>query len=160
MKFLRAWKAKKRFKNSLDVFREKESQWLDQSITYYARSEEQESESISAEEALSRPDSQDWRKDIKNEMDSLVKNETYEITILLLSKKALKTKWVFKEKDVYENNKFKARLVIKGYSQKESVDYCETFSRKLRITEISFFVSGQRKSHGKPHGCDNGLSTR
>lgn len=61
-------------------------------ITYYARSEEQESESISAEDALSRPDSQGWRKSIKNKMDSLVKNETYEITILLLSKKALKTK--------------------------------------------------------------------
>lgn len=44
-------------------------------ITYYARSEEQESESISAEEILSRLDSQGWRKDIKNEMDSLVKND-------------------------------------------------------------------------------------
>lgn len=66
---------------------------------------------------------------------------TYEITILLLSKKALKTKWVFKEKDVYGNKKFKARLVIKSYSQKEDVDYCEMFSLVINYASLRYLFS-------------------
>lgn len=66
---------------------------------------------------------------------------TYEITILPPGKKALKTKWVFKEKDVYRNKKFKTRLVIKGCSQKEGVDYRETLSLVVNYALLRYLFS-------------------
>ena len=38
--------------------------------------------------------------------------------------KAIGCRWVFRKKD---NEQYKARLVVKGYSQKESIDYNEIF---------------------------------
>ena len=53
-------------------------------------------------------------------MDSLQKNDTYELVELPEGKKALKNKWVFKlKKDVNKLVKYKACLVVKGFGQSE-----------------------------------------
>ena len=52
-------------------------------------------------------------------MDSLWKNDTYELTELPKERKALKNKWVFKLKNDHEKVlKYKARLLVKGFGQK------------------------------------------
>ena len=51
----------------------------------------------------------------------------------------MRCKWIFKKKSrssIEEFIHYKAHLVVKGYSQKEGVDYNETFSLVARHTSI------------------------
>ena len=61
-------------------------------------------------------------------MNSLWKNDTYKLIELPKGRKALKNKWVFKLKNDDEKLlKYKARLVVKGLSQKQGIDFDEFF---------------------------------
>ena len=65
---------------------------------------------------------------MKDEMDSLLRNQTWELTELLLRKKALHNKWVYRVKTEHDGSKrYKARLVVKGFQQKQGIDYSEIF---------------------------------
>ncbi|KMQ87798.1 gag-pol polyprotein [Lasius niger] len=98
-------------------------------ITYYAINEEGRTEPLTIEEALRGSDSQNWRESMESEINSLVKNKSYETVALPAGKEVLKTKSVFTEKkDKAGKKKFKARLVIQGCSQKQDINYQETFS--------------------------------
>ena len=56
---------------------------------------------------------------MKDEMSSLPKNKTWELTTLPEGKKALQNKWVYRVKTKHDGNKwFKARLFVKGFQQK------------------------------------------
>ena len=48
------------------------------------------------------------------------------------------SKWIFKIKHVANRSieKYKARFVVRGFSQKEGVDYDETFALVARYTSI------------------------
>ena len=78
------------------------------------------------EKAKSHKDGDKWIKAIESEMDSLIKNDTYELVQLPKGKRTLKNKWVFKLK---KDNmpKSKARLVVKGFGQKKGVHFDEIF---------------------------------
>ena len=74
---------------------------------------------------------------MQEEMNSLHKNKTYELVELPKGKKALKNKWVFKlKKDSEKLVKSKARLEVKGFSQKHWVDFDEIFSLVVKISPI------------------------
>ena len=61
---------------------------------------------------------------MKDEMDSLLENQTWELTELSVGKKVLHNKWVYRIKNEHDSNKrYKARLVVKGFQQKEGIDY-------------------------------------
>ena len=66
---------------------------------------------------------------LDDEIRSLQKNNTWVLTELPAGKRALLNKWVFRimtEPD--GKRRFKARLVVKGYSQRKVIDYAEIFS--------------------------------
>ena len=53
---------------------------------------------------------------MKDEMDSLLGNQIWELTELLVGKKALHNKWVYRIKNEHDGSKrYKARLVVKGF---------------------------------------------
>ena len=53
---------------------------------------------------------------MKDDMDSLLGNHTWELTKLLVGKKALHNKWVYGIKNEHDGSKrYKARLVVKGF---------------------------------------------
>uniref|UniRef100_A0A2N9HUM1 Integrase catalytic domain-containing protein n=1 Tax=Fagus sylvatica TaxID=28930 RepID=A0A2N9HUM1_FAGSY len=61
------------------------------------------------------------------------------LTKLPKGKKPIGCKWVFKKKEAVsekEGERFKARLVVKGYSQRHGIDYDEVFSPVIRHTSI------------------------
>ena len=76
-------------------------------------------------------------KAMQEEKNSLHKNKTYELVELPKGKKALRNKWVFKlKKDSEKLVKYKARLVVKGFSQKHGIDLDEIFSPIVKMSYI------------------------
>ena len=74
---------------------------------------------------------------MKDEMDSLLGNQTWELTELLVGKKALHNKWVYRIKNEHDGSKrYKTRLVVKGFQQKEGIDYTKIFSLVVKISTI------------------------
>ena len=89
------------------------------------------------DQAMQVEDSVKWESAMKEEMDSLMSNQTWELAELPPGKKALHNKWVYRIKEEHDGNKrYKARLVVKGFQQKEGVDYNEIFSPVVKLTTI------------------------
>ena len=82
-------------------------------------------------------DSVQWKKAMEEELRSLDKNDTWSLVKLPAKKRILQKKWVFRVKDEVDGSKrYKARLVVKGFQQKEGVDYNEIFSPVVKMVTI------------------------
>ena len=67
----------------------------------------------------------------------LWKNDTYELTELPKERKTLKNKWVFKlNNDNEKLLEYKACLVVKGFGQKQGIEFDENFSRVMKMCSI------------------------
>ena len=95
-------------------------------------------EPANIQEAFNSEYSKEWQEATDSEYKSLLENETWELVDLPENRKAIGCKWVFKVK--YDKNgqieRFKGRLVAKGYSQQYNVDYREAFSPVVRFSSI------------------------
>ena len=91
------------------------------------------------EEALSNAK---WVCAMKEELESIEKNNTWEMVNLLERKKAIRVKWVYKVKENPKGKivKHKARLVAKGFLQREGIDYDEVFAPVARLETIRLVV--------------------
>ena len=85
-------------------------------------------------------------KAILEEMESLQKNNTYELVKLPKGRKALRKKWVYKLKKDGKGNmvKYKARLVVKGFSHKKGIDFDEIFSHIVKLSSIRIILETSR----------------
>ncbi|KAM1649748.1 hypothetical protein ACFX1Q_003249 [Malus domestica] len=86
----------------------------------------------------------EWGKAMDEEMNSLMKNNTWELVQLPLSKRVIGCKWVYTKKEGRpgeDNVRFKARVVAKGYTQKEGIDYNEVFSPVVKHSSIHIMLA-------------------
>lgn len=95
---------------------------------------------------MSCKESELWYDAMKEEMNSIKSNEVWDIVELPNGAKAIGCKWVFKtKKDSLGNiERYKARLIAKGFAKKEGIDYTKTFShvsKKYSLRIILALVS-------------------
>ena len=80
---------------------------------------------------------------MRDEMDSMMRNQVWELVILPPQRKPIGNKWVFKIKRWAHGmiDKFKAHLVAKGFTQIEGVGYEETLSLVVRMASIRLLLA-------------------
>ena len=85
------------------------------------------------------------------EIQSIEKNDTWELTSLPEGKKTIGVKWVYKTKYKSDGqvDKLKARLVVKGYKQKPGSDYYEVFAPVARVDTIRLVIALAAQENGR-----------
>lgn len=75
--------------------------------------------------------------------ESIMKNDVWEVVPRPNGKSVVTSKWIFKIKHAADGSidKYKARFVARGFSQKEGVDYDETFALVARYTSIGTIIA-------------------
>lgn len=73
------------------------------------------------EDIESRDAKKDWKKAVEEEFKVIEENETWKVVPKPEKEKILDTKWIFTKKSVGETEICKARLVVKGYQQKDQL---------------------------------------
>ncbi|KAL6327918.1 hypothetical protein AAG906_027329 [Vitis piasezkii] len=88
------------------------------------------SDLVTYQEAIHCPQFTSWKEAMDDEMNSMYMNGVWDLVELPHGCKPVGCKWVFKTKrdSSGQIERYKARLVVKGYSQREGIDFKETFS--------------------------------
>ena len=98
---------------------------------------------IPLREAVDGPDGKEWKKAIYQEDRSLIENQVWEIVERPKNKKVIGTRIVLRNKigGDGEVERRKARVVAKGFTQVQGVDYNESFSPVARLSSLRVLVA-------------------
>nr|GEZ41365.1 integrase, catalytic core [Tanacetum cinerariifolium] len=93
-----------------------------------------------------------WRNAMQQEIKAFKKNRTWTLEELPEGKRPIDSKWVYKTK--YKSNgeveRYKARFVAEGCTQREGVDYHETFSLVAKLVTVqTLLVQGTKLDKGE-----------
>jgi hypothetical protein len=105
------------------------------------------------EEAIQK---KEWENAMIEEYQSIIKNDVWEIVPRQKSKDVVSSKWLFKIKHVADGSieKYKERFVARGFSQKEGIEYEETFAPVARYTSMRTIIALAAKMKWKLHQMD------
>ena len=90
------------------------------------------------QEAVGGEESDLWRKSMDEEMRSLLENGTWELVEKPEGVKPVPMKWVYKiKRDALGNvERYKSRLVAKGYLQRQGIDFEEVYAPVSKHTTL------------------------
>lgn len=90
------------------------------------------------EQAINSSNKENWIDAMQEGLDSLLTNKTWILVDAPKNQKVIDNKWVFKVKRNPDTSieRFKARLVGRGFRQEYGIDYDETFSPVVRFSSI------------------------
>ncbi|KAH9752611.1 hypothetical protein KPL71_014762 [Citrus sinensis] len=110
--------------------------------TYTTISDEHVQDPTGYNEALINRDVEFWKKAINQEMESMYSNKVWELVEAPNEVKPIGCKWIYKRKRGVDGRveTFKVRLVAKGFTQKEGIDYEETFSPIAMLKSIRILL--------------------
>jgi hypothetical protein len=89
-------------------------------------------------DAMRRPDAKLWWDAFCDEIKAIIARHTWSLVDLPPGRRALPLKWVCKTKrdatNVFE--KYKGRIVVKGFAQEAELDFDQTFAPVIRIDSV------------------------
>ena len=108
------------------------------------------------EEAQKRPDWPKWDDAISKELDSLKKSGTWELVRRPPDANVIDSKWVLriKKNAAGEIDKYKARLVARGFTQIYGVDYYETYAPVARLASFRILLALATRNNWPVHSFD------
>jgi hypothetical protein len=94
-------------------------------------------------EAIQSKEAKEWIEAMKKEANSLEKKNTWKLTDLLPGKNLVGGKWVYTKKKRSDGTveRYKARWVAKGFTQKEGIDYNETFAPVVKYKSLRIIMA-------------------
>ena len=111
-----------------------------------------ESEPLTYKTALQSPQAREWKEALRQEWQALVENHTFDIVAKgntvhtpmtdRTVEEPIGCKWIYKRKvNPDGSTRYKARLVIKGYEQKEGIDYDETYAPVSKMATFRLLLA-------------------
>ena len=84
-----------------------------------------------------------WQEAMVEEYDSIMKNQVWEVVWSPQGKKGVGSRWIYKVKHAIDGSveKYKVCFVAKGFSQKEGIDYEETFAPVAMHSSIRTIIT-------------------
>lgn len=92
-----------------------------------------------------------WRKAMSSEYDAFARNDTFDLVDRSLAKNIVGSKWIFRIKRLPNGSidRYKARVVAKGFHQRPGVDFSDTYSPVVKHATIRL-VLGTAVARGWP----------
>ena len=81
---------------------------------------------------------EEWKNACCEELESLRTWKVFELTDLPKGKKVIKNRWVF---NIKQDSRKKARLIAKGFSQVEGIDFNEIFSPVVHFETVRLMLA-------------------
>ena len=92
----------------------------------------------------------EWVEAMTEEYQSIIKNDVWYVVPKPEGKDVVSSKWIYKIKHAADGSieKYKDRFVARGFSQKEGIDYEETFAPVARYTSVRTIMALGGKMSG------------
>jgi hypothetical protein len=97
-----------------------------------------------------------WQATMQEEIDSIKRNQTWEVADLSQGHRAITLKWVYKLKrnEAGEIVKHKARLVARGFVQQEGIDFDEVFAPVACMESVRLLLTLVAQEGWQVHHMD------